>query len=216
MKKLLAITLSVMLLASLLTGCGGSDTPPATQATTPPTQATTPATEATTPPTQATTPPTQATTPPTQATTSSAFDKLLADNNIVWAPSLFFGMDSTAFAGMNTNGMLAIHEIGYEGSVVKTMITTQYGSIVGATEAEIMAYDTQLKKTLEPLTSNQNVTLSSKVSGNYYSYTLRIDHVEDAEMVALLQQVGLLQAGQQVKTVEGYRASYLSQGMVER
>lgn len=154
----------------------------------------------------------------TSDTPSAEFSSIFTDNNIVQAPYVFMGLDSRAFASVDSDGIIEKMEFGYDGDKIKELVDTIYYPTTDYTDDLLTALDETFKETFAPADELDCCTVSYETTANYYIITIHSTDLDSAVNLAALSDASVI-------TYDGF-ATYLSmdetasnlasQGYVER
>ena len=168
MKKLAAILMAVLMLCTILTGCGKNADAPTTASTT------------------------AATEPTTEPTATSKYDEIFAKYHIVNGPAPFVTLDSASFA-METDNLIEKIEFGYEDNIVCELIHTVYYPVANWPDEDKVALDETMRETVAPYTALDFCTGTFNAGAAYYTLKLEFTGLDSVDHAAALQELGLIE-----------------------
>ena len=202
MKKLIALLLAALMVCAAFTACGnsGSDDDTTTTTTTAaPTEPTEPPADPTEPPTEPTKPVTDPVEDPIEvpavdSEASAEYLALLNEMSIIDSPVAFDGMDSATYAvNIPDNGMIMTFDFGYTNDIVSDMIVTYYVAVPELSDEDKAAVEESMSGALvgyEALDFCAGTGFF--LADHYYSFHIDFTDLNNADNVAILEDMGLL------------------------
>lgn len=157
-------------------------------------------------------------TPVEADTQNAAYDEIFSSHYIVKMDTLFFGMDSAAFAKEDSDGMIDCIELGYQDDVVRAWVETVYIDISGMSETDKTALDSQLRDTYGALESLSYATISYNLGSSYYTLTIRLDDLDQSDVLhdAVDQGLIVVTGEADILSMSMSESNLLAQGYVKR
>lgn len=124
---------------------------------------------------------------------SAEFTQIFRDRSIVMMPALFLGLDSASFARVEDDGTIICYQFGYKDDVISEMVQTAYVDVSSLSESDREAMAASLKGNISEFENLDFVTTSSDLGTNYYSVSLRLERLDEEDILTQAKEKGMIQ-----------------------
>lgn len=150
-------------------------------------------------------------------TVNPDYEDIFLSRYIIDMPSLFFGLESDAFAIVTDEGIIEKLEFGYDGDVVKEMVDTIYFPFADYTDDQKAETENALKEAYAGIAAIDFCTADYQMLGDYYRITFTFKGLDNADHVQVLSDVGMIStANVDYISMKASEEGLLSTGYVKR
>ncbi|MBE5765603.1 MAG: zinc-ribbon domain-containing protein [Clostridiales bacterium] len=151
------------------------------------------------------------------STISAAYSEIFSSRHIVRAPHIFVGMDSSAYAIVDEDGMIEDLEFGYSGDLIKEMVDTIYYPISDLSADEIPVLDESMKEVFSAYELPGVSSVSYSTGNNYYIITITCKKLDNSTNIQKLSELGILETtGSGLLSMYQTESALLANGYVKK
>lgn len=161
----------------------------------------------------------QSETPVLAAGNPTAYEKIFTDRGIV-APFAFFrGLDTASYAAVTSDGIISNMQFGYSGDTVVHIVSTEYISVEGLSDADKAAFDQAVREVYAEIEKLSFASVSYNMGYSYYSATMTLQDLDQSANLQAASAAGALTldnenaASISISKMEAY---LLAQGYVKK
>ncbi|MBQ8057444.1 MAG: zinc-ribbon domain-containing protein [Ruminococcus sp.] len=125
-------------------------------------------------------------------TPSAEYTAIFEDNNIAQAPAVFVGLDSRAFACIDSDGMIENMEFGYDGDTIKELVDTIYYPINDYSDDVLSVLDESFKESFAPADELDCCTVTYSKTADYYIITVHSTDLDNVLNLTDLSDAGVI------------------------
>lgn len=144
---------------------------------------------------------------------SFTYDEIFSEYDIVYTPTVFQGMDSAYYAGIDEeNGLVDCMDFGYQNDMVLEMSETMYYFIDGYTDSDREILDSEMRNAYADFESLSFCSVTYDMDDQYYIVRLEFTELDQPENCQKLAEFDMVDEGSILISMKSTDKSLLSQG----
>lgn len=158
-------------------------------------------------------------TPVLAAGNPTAYEKIFTDRGIV-APFAFLrGLDTASYAAVTSDGIINSMQFGYSGDTVVQIVSTEYVSVEGLSDADKAALDQAVREVYAEIEKLSFVSVSYNMGYSYYSVAMTLQDLDQTANLRAASAAGALTLDNEnadIISMSKMEASLLAQGFIKK
>ncbi len=127
------------------------------------------------------------------SSSATSYSSIFSERNIVRMDTTFYGLESAAFAKVDSDGNVNCVEYGYKDDIVHTYVETVYVDISAYTDEQKADFDTGIRAYYADYESLSYFSVSYQMGSNFYTISVRMNDLNQPSNLHDAVAQGLLQ-----------------------